>query len=853
MVFSPDGGVRYRFRGWELLPSQRRLLVDGASVEIGARAFDVLQALVERRERIVAKDELMAAAWPGRVVEENNISVQIAALRRLIGTQAITTVPGVGYRLTAEPEASAAPAPAPAERPPLPQAPAAGEPRRPQLFGRDQDLAELLALVGEWPLVSVSGPGGVGKTSLVRELLARHGADLGCAAHWVDLAPLRPEDALPPVVAAEIGVLGIHGDSLKDLIAALSRTQALIVLDNCEHVVTAVSRLVGTALEAAPQVRWVVTSQIPLHLLDEHVYQLQPLQTPARDTAFSEAVRSGAVALLRARAAAAYRPFELTPQNVDVAIDICRELDGLPLAIEMAASRIATLGLDTVHEQLSEKLRLSSREPGGLHRHQTLSRTFDWSYGLLTDTEQRVFRRLEPFLGGFTARMARQMACDDAETDDGPQPWEAVEALSVLVERSLVHRVPAAPGRYFLFEGARDYARTRLAEAGEAPWAQRRHAEMMALCFASARADHDRMRDADWAAKYLPERHNVRAALAWACSANEPDLLARLVAALAQVDSFSRSQYDVVHCGVPLATLMDAAPRWRAAACVEYGWAQFLDGDRKTATTLMRRALDDFQALGDRHGTYQALAQLIRIYEARPGMMAEAREAAAALAALDDDGIPLRSRLWRGIMGGLQYQGDRTVDSLKALHELALHSGYDTLAAVCRAHITDQLLIDRRFTEVVELTRHYGALAEARPRIRAILLVNLILALVELGRADEAVEPAQVVLRTFPALSNHVVASFALAAVRQGRFEDAALMTGYWDRMRRERDQLADPAEAVAESEVASTLAQALAAPKLAKLQQLGSALSLDEVCAFIPGLRPATVAREAAWPGPGS
>jgi len=857
MVFSPDRGVGYRFRGWELLPSQRRLLVDGVAVEIGARAFDLLQALVERRERIVGKDELMAAAWPGRVVEENNISVQIAALRRLIGPQAITTVPGVGYRLTAEPDPQvepqaeqAAPALAPAARPAVLEVSPAAEPRRPQLFGREQDLAELLALIDEWPLVSVTGPGGVGKTSLARELLARHGAGLGCAVHWVDLAPLRPEDALPPVVAAQLGVLGTHGDSPKDLLAALSRTQALIVLDNCEHMVTAVSRLVGAALEAAPDVRWVVTSQIPLHLLDEHVYQLQPLHTPARATAFGEAVRSGAVALLRARAAATYRPFELTPQNVDVAMDICRELDGLPLAIEMAASRIATLGLDTVRDQLSERLRLSSREPGGLQRHQTLSRTFDWSYGLLSETEQRVFRRLEPFLGGFTARMARQMACDDAETDDGPQPWEAVEALSVLVERSLVHRMPASPGRYFLFEGARDYARGRLGEAGEVQWAQRRHAEMMALCFAGARADLDRMRDADWAAKYLPERHNVRAALAWSCQMHEPDLLARLVAAMAQVDLFSRNQAEVVHSGVPLAALMDAAPRWRAPACVEFSWALYLDGDRKAAAELARRALDDFQALGDRQGAYQALAQFSRICEARPGTQAEAREASAALAALEGDDIPLRSRLFRGIMGGMLYDGGRTVDGLRALHDLAARSGYDGLAAVCRAHLTDQLLIDRRFAEVVEQTQHYEAFDEARPRVRAALLANLILALVELGREQEAVEPAQVVLRTFPAMSNHVVAAFALAAVRQGRLQDAALMMGYCDRMRRDRGQLADPAEAAAESEVATTLAQAFAAPRLAELQQLGGALSLNEVCAFIPQPRAATGAREAARPG---
>ena len=849
MALSSDEGVQYRFSGWELLPAQRRLLVDGSSVEVGARAFDVLQALVERQARVVSKNELMAAAWPGRVVEENNISVQIASLRRLIGVGAITTVPGVGYQLTAEPasrEACAAPPAAPENR-------GRAESRRPTLFGRDHELAQLLLLVGNASLVNITGPGGVGKTSLARELLARYRADTGRPAHWVDLSKLRPEDALQPFFATEIGIVGTGGDSSQDLLAALARTSALIVLDNCEHVVTAVARLLGAAMDVAPEVRWLVTSQTPLHLADEHIYQLQPLAIPKPATAFAEAVRSGAVAMLRARAAATYRGFELTPENVGLAIEICRELDGLPLAIEMAASRIASLGLDTISEQLSEKLRLSSREAGVPDRQQTLYRTFEWSYGLLNDTEQRVFRRLEPFLGGFTARMARQMACDDVETADGPQPWEAVEALSVLVERSLVHRSPELPGRYFLFEGARDYARSRLAEAGETAWARRRHAEMMALCFSGARADLDRMRDADWEAKYVPERHNVRAALAWSCEMLEPDLLARLVAALAQIDTFSRNQAEIVHCGVPTDTLMAAAPRWRAAACVEFSWAQFLDGDRRMATMLARQALDDFRALNDPAGTYLALAQLIRICEARPGSKEEARAAAEALAEIDDDAIPLRSRLLRAIMGGLQYGGDRTVERLQALHELAARSGFDTLAAVCRAHITDQLLIDRSFDDVVEHTYRYQAFDEPRPRIRAVLLVNLILALAELGRIDEAVMPAQMVLRTLPAVSYHVVAAFALAAARRGRLDDAALMTGFCDRMRRERDQLADPAEAAAESEVATTLAQGLEASKLAELRRLGSALSLDEVCALIPGLHPPRASHGVAPPGRGS
>jgi len=282
--------------------------------------------------------------------------------------------------------------------------------------------------------------------------------------------------------------------------------------------------------------------------------------------------------------------------------------------------------------------------------------------------------------------------------------------------------------------------------------------------------------------------------------------------------------------------LLAANPRWRSGACAELSWAHFLDGNRKTGCELARQALQDFRALGDQAGAYQALAQLIRLYESRPGMMAEAREAAAAIAEIDEDAAPLRTRLFRACMAGLQYaDGQRTTERLQELHDLAARSGYDTLAAVCRAHITDQLLIEGRYAEVVESVRRFEAAGEPRPRVRATLLINLVLALVQLGRAEEAGEPARVVVRTLPAAAYHLMTAFALAAVRAGNFDHAALMMGYCDRVQRDREKHADPAEAAAEDEIVRALSAALAPAQLAEKRRLGGALSLNEVLSFIP------------------
>lgn len=510
---APAGSLA--FGRFSVHPNRRELLVDGISTELGARAFDVLLALLEARGSIVGKDELMGQVWPGRVVEENNLQVQIAALRKVFGTDRdlIRTVAGRGYQFTGEIHSSSPSSPvAPTVRPIPSNLPEAVS----ELIGRDHELHEILELAADRRLVTLTGPGGIGKTRLALEAARELLSDFGDGVWLVELGSLADPGLLPATVASALGLTFATGVLTPERVAAaLGSKHLLIVLDNCEHVIEATAAMTEAILRANPVASMLVTSREPLRADGESVYRVQSLEVPAEGALErGQLLRSGAVRLFIARTRAAEQQFSPDARIAAIAA-ICRRLDGIPLAIELAAARAAALGIEGLAARLDDRFRLlTGGHRTALPRHQTLRATLDWSYELLPTTERVILRRIAVFAGMFKLESAAAVvASDEIAAPD------VVDYLANLVAKSLVTAdVSAFTAQYRLLDTTRAYALEMLRESGEFDIFARHHAEHHRNMFERASADWGTLSTTDWLVTYGRQVDNLRAALDWAFS-----------------------------------------------------------------------------------------------------------------------------------------------------------------------------------------------------------------------------------------------------------------------------------------------------------------------------------------------
>jgi predicted ATPase/DNA-binding winged helix-turn-helix (wHTH) protein len=510
-----------RFRA---LPHRRELLADGRPIKIGGRAFDVLMALIEARGAVVAKDALMQSVWPDRIVEDNSLQAQISVLRAAFGAERelIRTVAGRGYQFIGEirvvPASPDEPSDAAADPAAILPPTNLPEPVS-ELIGRDDDLDEILGLAAAHRLVTLTGAGGIGKTRLslavARPLLPQFADGV-----WaIELAPLADPELVPVAVATALGVELASGmASPLSVATALRSKQLMLVLDNCEHVVDVAARMAESLLRTNPAARVIATSREPLRAEGEWVYPVPPLAVPAEDGANGEdPLRYGAVRLFVERARAAAPHFSPDPPVMAAIAGVCRRLDGIPLAIELAAARAAALGIEGVAARLGNRFRLlAGGHRTAMPRHQTLRATLDWSYELLTEPERVVLRRLAIFAGGFTLQAARAVAADDEIAAP-----EVVDCVANLVEKSLVAvDAGGARARYRLLETTRAYALDKLVQASEFDTTARRHARRYLDLFEGAEAEAETRPTDEWLADYSPRIDNVRAALDWAFSPN---------------------------------------------------------------------------------------------------------------------------------------------------------------------------------------------------------------------------------------------------------------------------------------------------------------------------------------------
>ena len=507
------------FGPFHLLPRQRLLLEAGKPVRVGSRALDLLIAFVERPGELLSKDELISRAWPTTHVVEGNLKFQIAALRRALrdghkGRRYLESSPGQGYRFVAD--VTVAIDTAPSSPPSVPGTTKHNlPPRLTPLIGRTDLIAKLAGRLRTQRLITIVGQGGIGKTSVALATAEQVVGDYPDGVWSIDLSRSLDQAFIGNAVAATLGINTNPEDPIGSLVAGLRDARVLLLLDNCSHVIDVVAHLVTAILKTASGVHILATSREPLRVEGEHLYRLGPLESPPASESLtsSEALRFPAVQLFIELASASHDGFELRDEDAPTVAEICRRLDGIPLAIELAAARVDVVGVRGLAARLEEGLQvLTAGHRVAVPRHRTMRATLDWSYGLLTPPEQAAFSRLAVFAGGFTLAAAAAVAADPEQSRD-----QFLDLVMELATKSLV----AADGdlaepRFRLTETTRAYAMEKCKERGELAPLARRHAGYFLDVFEAASRD-DAVFDKAFAGLTL-ELNNLRAALRWAFS-----------------------------------------------------------------------------------------------------------------------------------------------------------------------------------------------------------------------------------------------------------------------------------------------------------------------------------------------
>ena len=590
----------------------RVVYAKGQLAKIGSRAFDLLEALIERRDRLVPKQELMDLVWPGLVVEENNLQVHVMTLRKLLGPDAIVTVSGRGYRFALVPDASEEPQDVSAKGAPGSEAVHRLPAPSTLLIGREALTGSICALArrNDVRLITLTGPGGSGKTRVALHVTAELAHDFADGSYIVMLAPVRDQKYVASAIAAVLNLQEAGNRSPEEMIVGYLRDrEVLLTLDNFEHVLAATS-LIARLLDACARLKVIVTSRAVLRLSAEHDVVVPPLAVPDSQTTSKRSAESSAVRLFVERAMAAGQDVGASENDTAVAAQICRRLDGLPLAIELAAARLRVLSPQALLVRLEHSLQLLTSGPSNLpERQKTLRSAIGWSYDLLEPLQQALFRRLSVFVGGWSLDAAEDVAGLDSLTDP------VLDLLAALVDHNLVQRVDDVVGeaRFTMLETVREFADEELQARGEAGDIQQRHAAYYLKVAEKVEPLLTSAQRKPFLAQLRAELNNFRAALTWLIDVRaEAEAALRLAGSLAWMWYFA-GQFSEGRDWLRRAVeLPDAKEHVAARARALSGAARLAAyaGDTAAAINLAEQSVELWRRTDDRRGLAFALFHL---------------------------------------------------------------------------------------------------------------------------------------------------------------------------------------------------------------------------------------------------
>src|SRR5712672_1304643 len=459
---------KLKFGPFELSSSERVLRRGGEALPLGGRALDILIYLADRPGEVIAKQELMDRIWSDVTVEEGSIRVHVAAIRKALGdgqfgNRYIANIKGRGYSFVGNIVSLAGGTGSTHARfrnqGRLPVRPI-------MMIGREALVSEVSDKVRNERFVTLLGPGGIGKTTIAFAVGRAVAEEFGGHVYYADLESLTDSRHVAEAVATSLGLALKSKDPGLELVDLVRSRKLLIILDSCEHVIEAVASLAEQLYRQTEEIHVLPTSREPLKVQGEHCYRVLPLDYPpdGSEQTVNAVLRYPAVQLFVQRGAARAGTFVLTDEEAPLVAEMCRKLDGLPLAIELAAGQVAALGIKNTAARLVsqvELLRLSHRT--AVPRHRSLKAALDWSYNLLSDGERIVFRHIAPFVGHFTLEGARYVA-----GELGASTGEILDAIAGLVEKSLIAtRIDETQAQYRLLDTTRAYALEKLEEHAE--------------------------------------------------------------------------------------------------------------------------------------------------------------------------------------------------------------------------------------------------------------------------------------------------------------------------------------------------------------------------------------------------